>query len=293
LRPLLEHLPLLPGESFVVKSFEYPYYPTPWHFHPEFEIVLVTESVGKRFIGDNIADFKPGDLAFIGPNLPHLYRNDYEYYTGENINLQAKSIVIHFLESSFGKDFLSLPEAKNIKELLSRSLLGIQVIGPTREVIIEKIHELCSLTGFSRWLKLLEILNSLSASADLKTISTQPIFGLNETESHRMNKIFEFIMNKNGADLSVKEVADYVGLSPNSFSRYFIRRTRKKFTTFVNEVRLSKAIKLLQENKLSVSEICFASGFNNLSNFNRQFRAVYNMNPLSYTNKFLNRIKYS
>ena len=79
MKPVLEHLPLETKESFVVKYFDYPYYPTPWHFHPEYEIVLVTESTGKRFIGDSITDFKPGDLAFIGPNLPHLYRNDAAY----------------------------------------------------------------------------------------------------------------------------------------------------------------------------------------------------------------------
>ena len=115
MNPVLEHLPKDAEESFVVKDFNYKFYPTPWHFHPEYEIVLVTESTGKRFIGDNISNFSTGNLALIGPRLPHLYRNDAEYYK-RNSKLKARSIVVHFLETSFGSNFLSLPETKKIKK---------------------------------------------------------------------------------------------------------------------------------------------------------------------------------
>ena len=79
MKPALEHLPLEREESFVTKYFDYNYYPTPWHYHPELELVLVTESTGKRFIGDSISDFAAGNLAFIGPDLPHTYINDEKY----------------------------------------------------------------------------------------------------------------------------------------------------------------------------------------------------------------------
>ena len=286
MKPVLEHLPLDPEESFVVKSFDYPYYPTPWHFHPEYEIVLVTESSGKRFIGDSISDFKAGDLAFIGPNLPHLYRNDVEYYSKETSSLRAKSIVVHFLEQSFGEDFLSLPETKNLSNLFSKSLRGIEVTGRTNEIISKKLHELCELKGLARWLQLLEILHLLSESNELTIISRTHVVGKNEMESDRMNKVFEFVMKNFTREITVVEVANEVNLAENSFSRYFSQRTRKPFITFVNEVRLNHASKLLQENKLSVAEICFASGFNNLSNFNRQFKNIYKISPLTYARQF-------
>jgi quercetin dioxygenase-like cupin family protein len=108
MKPALEHLPKEKDNSFVVKFFDYNYYPTPWHYHPEYEIVMVTESTGKRFIGDHISDFLPGNLAFLGPNIPHTYRNDEKYYEDRSA-LRAKSIVIHFTESSLGNDFLELP----------------------------------------------------------------------------------------------------------------------------------------------------------------------------------------
>ncbi len=286
MKPVLEHLPLQPEESFVVKDFDYPYYPTPWHFHPEYEIVLVTESTGKRFIGDSIRDFAPGDLAFIGPNLPHLYRNDPAYYAMQEPNLRARSIVVHFLELSFGQNFLSLPETKTLQNLFLKSQLGLDVTGHTRKLATEKLHALCILTGFPRWLKLLELLQLLSESAELKTISRTHVIGKNEMESDRMNKVFEFVMKNFDREITIAEVSNHVNLAANSFSRYFSQRTRKSFIAFVNEVRLSHATKLLQENRLSIAEICFTCGFNNLSNFNRQFKNVYQVSPLSYAKQF-------
>ncbi len=286
MKPVLEHLPLDPEASFVIKAFDYAYYPTPWHFHPEYEIVLITESSGKRFIGDSISDFKTGDLAFIGSDLPHLYRNDVEYYETDYNELRAKSIVIHFSEASFGSGFLSLPEARGLKNLFSKSLRGLDVIGATRAKVAQHMQEMLTLSGFTRWLKLLEILNLLSESNELTYISNTIIAGKNEMESGRMNKIFEYVMKNFSRPITIAEIAGEVHLAENSFSRYFSNRTRKSFVSFVNEVRLSHACKLLQEGKLSVAEICFASGYNNLSNFNRQFKNVYEVSPLNYAKQF-------
>jgi transcriptional regulator GlxA family with amidase domain len=142
------------------------------------------------------------------------------------------------------------------------------------------------LKGMPRWMKLLEILQLLSESDELTQISQSHMFGKNEAESDRMNKVFEFVMNNFKSEISLNDVADFVNLTPNSFSRYFSQRTRKSFVTFVNEVRLNHATKLLQENNKSVAEICYECGFSNLSNFNRQFKNKYRINPLAYNRQF-------
>ena len=281
MKPVLEHLPLETKESFVVKYFDHPYYPTPWHFHPEYEIVLVTESTGKRFIGDSITDFKPGDLAFIGPNLPHLYRNDAAYYK-EEAGLRATSVVIHFLESSFGENFLSLPETEKLQKLLAKSTRGLNITGKTNKVISRKMHTLCKAEGLTRWLGLLEILNILSTSKDMRYISNQAVQGKNETESDRLNTVIEFVLKNFKREIMITEAAGLVHMAQNSFSRYFTQRTRKTFTAFVNEVRLNHACQLLTNSNNTVTGICFECGFNNLSNFNRQFKAAYNISPFNY-----------
>lgn len=286
MRPVLEYLPREEEESFVVKYFDYDHYPTPWHYHPEYELVLVTESTGKRFIGDNIKSFSPGDLALIGPNVPHLYRNDPPYYQPES-GLRANSIVIHFLASSLGVDFLALPACRKIRELLSKSAMGLDIKGKANEVVTEKMHQILELKGVSRLLKLLDILNTLAETQDKKSISNQPVKGENDKESERLSKVFEYVMNNFLSEISITEVADLVHMAENSFSRYFSQRTRRTFSAFVNEVRLSHASRLLIESNKSVSEICFASGFNNLSNFNRQFKSLHGFGPLAYKNQYL------
>lgn len=285
MKPVLEHLPKKSAESFVVEYFEFNYYPNPWHFHPEYELVLVTESCGKRFIGDCISDFAPGDLALIGPNLPHLYRNDEEYYL--NKDLRASSIVVHFQESSFGENFFSLPETSALQSLFTKSGRGLDIKGETNRIIGKKMHELLELKEFSRWFKLLEILQVLLVSEEYEFISGSGVRWSSEKESERMGKVVNFVMKNFSKDISLADAADVANMAVNSFSRYFSQRARKPFVKYLNEVRLSHACKLLIDEKMSVVEICYESGFNNLSNFNKQFKQVMKVSPSDYQKQYL------
>lgn len=281
MKPALEHLPKGADESFVVKLFDYDYYPTPWHFHPEYEIVLVTESTGKRFIGDNISNFQPGNLVLLGPNLPHLYKNDAPYHEAGSA-LRAGSIVVHFSENSFGEDFFSIPEAKKILQLLAKSIKGMEITGQTNEVVSKKLYELVNLDGFLKCLKLLEILQVLADDKTICFISNHDVTGVNEKESDRMNDVLDFLLANFSSNISRADAAKIAYMSENAFSRYFSHRTRKTFASYVNELRLSHAAKLLTEKNKTIVDVCYECGFNNISNFNRQFKLKYKTNPLNY-----------
>lgn len=285
MKPTLEYLPKNAGESFVTKFFDYSYYPTPWHFHPEYELVLVTESKGKRFVGDNISRFAPGNLALLGSYLPHTYRNEDAYYKS-NPKLRAKSIVVHFTEQSFGERCMNLPEMQAIQNLLARSVKGLDVLGKTNMVVSKRMNELLALQGLSRWLKLLEILDILSKSKELRYISNNTMIGNNKTESARMNTVLQFVEQCFNREITVNEIADKINMAPNSFSRYFSQRTRKSFTGYVNEVRLNHASSLLIETNKTVTDISLDCGFSNLSNFNRQFRNIYKISPLQFRKQY-------
>ena len=285
MKPVLEHLPKKAIESFVVEYFEFNYYPNPWHFHPEYELVLVTESSGTRFIGDKISSFKAGDLVLIGPNLPHSYRNDDEHY--HNKKLKASSIVVHFQKSSFGKNFFDLPEAGALQNLLSKSNRGLDIYGETNRIISKKMHELLSLKDFSRWLKLMEILDVLQKSDEYEYISEAGVTCSSEKESERMEKVITYMTNNFNKDISVSDVAKIANMADNAFSRYFSQRARKPFVRFLNDIRLSHACKLLLEENMTIVEICFESGFNNLSNFNKQFKKKFQVSPSEYQKQYL------
>jgi AraC-like DNA-binding protein len=289
MKPALEHLPKEKDNSFVVKFFDYNYYPTPWHYHPEYEIVMVTESTGKRFIGDHISDFRPGNLAFLGPNIPHTYRNDEKYYEGRSA-IRAKSIVIHFTESSLGNDFLELPEAKPLHNLFDESLHGLDIFGETHDSISKKLYAIVKLSGLKRWLCLVDILLELSESKTLSPITKTTHIGYNEKESKRLCSVFDWITSNFEKDIKLAEAAQIAQMNENAFSRFFSLRTRKTFSGFVQELRLQKAAKLLVENDMTITEVCYECGYNNVSNFNRQFLNHYQMNPMRYKKMFLSKL---
>lgn len=287
MKPALEHLPKEKDESFVVKDFDYNYYPTPWHYHPEYEIVLVTESTGKRFIGDHICDFEPGNLAFIGPNIPHTYKNDKKYYT-KHSKLRAKSIVIHFTEASLGEDMLLLPETSLIKKLFQNSRQGLEIKGRANELISKKLFEIVNLSGLKRWLCLLDIIVTMAEANDLKPITQWPMVGFNEKEHNRLWAVFNWSVNNFENEITLEQAAEVAQMNENAFSRFFSKRTRKTFSGFIQELRLQKAAKLLIENDgMSVTQICYDCGYNNLSNFNRQFLQYYKMSPMKYKKIFI------
>ncbi|MBC7616399.1 MAG: AraC family transcriptional regulator [Pedobacter sp.] len=285
MKPKLEHLPLDSDESFVVRDFDYSFYPTPWHFHPEYELVLVTESTGKRIIGDDISSFEAGDLALIGPNVPHLYKNDDIYYESSS-TLRAKSVVVHFLESSFGQGFLTLPESSLIKNILQQSHFGLAVLGEAKQKVIPLLIQLSQQKGMERWLTLVEILNIISHSAENKILSKNGVKAFNNQENERLSSIFNYVDANYHKDIKLKDIADLVNMAENSLSRFFSQQTRKSFSDFLIEFRLNKASKLLVEKETSIINVCFECGFRNISNFNKQFKRIYGFSPLKYRKQF-------
>ena len=289
MKPALEHLPREKDYSFVVKYFDYNYYPTPWHYHPEYEIVMVTESTGKRFIGDHISDFKPGNLAFLGSNIPHTYKNDDKYYE-EGSQLRAKSIVIHFTEASLGNDFLKLPETVELTKLFERSLHGLDIFGETYQNVSKKLYEIVSLEGLKRWLCLIDILLEIAVSKTTGPITKTTHIGYNEKESKRLCSVFDWVTANFEKEIRLSEAAEIAQMNENAFSRFFSLRTRKTFSGFVQELRLKKAAKLLVENDMTITQVCYYCGYNNVSNFNRQFLTHYQMNPMKYRKTFLKKL---
>lgn len=284
MRPAIAHLPKDQYHSFAVKEINYNHYPTLWHYHPEYEIVLVTESTGKRFIGDHLSEFQPGNLAVIGPNLPHYYRNE-DKYLATGANLHARAIVIHFTEASLGEDLLNLPEAVRLRKLFERSVCGLDVTGATQKKVSQKLQDIVQLSGMRRWLCLIDILQDMAESRSLTSITRASFVGYNQKESNRLSNVFDWIYANFERDIRLSEVAAIAEMQENAFSRFFSLRTRKTFSKFVQELRLQKAIRMLEKNEIPVTEICYECGFNNISNFNRQFLNQYGLSPLKYRHK--------
>lgn len=286
MKPQIENLQKDSMHSFRVNHAKLPFLDSPWHYHPEYELLYIIRSGGQRIVGDSIDHFKEGDMVFVGPDLPHVWQNGDEYYQNDP-NYKAEAIVVQFTESALGESFFQLPEMQPVRVLLKLSKRGLKIDGETHEKIARELRRITKVKGLKRITLLLKILDILSSSRDLSPLTTESFdkvyydFG-----SERINKVFEFVANNFKKNILLDEVAEVASMSKTAFCRYFKLRSLKTFLEYLNEVRVNYACKLLIEGHMSISEISYECGFNSPSYFNRQFKAVKKLTPKEYTKKY-------
>ncbi len=286
MKPLLIDRSNLENESFTTKRHCFPHFLKVWHHHPELELVVVLKSRGTRFIGDSIAPFREGEVVLIGQDLPHMWLNNQEYFE-KNTNLQAEAIAIHFKENFAGLDFLQMPEIKAIARLLKKATLGIHFLGDTTG-IVKKIKTIYQLEGFDKTIAFIQLLNQLAHHKNIQLLSSKGfVNSFGETGRKNLHGVYEYIFENFKQNISLNDIAKIAHMNPSAFSRFFKRMNQKTFTTYLSEVRIGYACKLLMENKYNVAQICYESGFNNISNFNRQFRKIKNCNPSFYAKQHI------
>ncbi len=280
-------IPKTGATSFNVQIDEVSHFYDRLHLHPELQITLIQESQGSLFVGDCISTFRPGDLFIIGPNIPHALRNDDSFYKNEDLN--ARSISIFFSKEAFGNTFFQLPELSKINGFLNKAERGLRVHGDGKTQIAEKVTKIVKQKGFDRLLSLFSILQDLANHEQMESLSrTSFSAGSNELQSEKISRVFQFIMDNYHRPIKLEEAAEVANLSVSAFCRYFKTRTRSTFSRFLNEIRISTACKQLIETEYSVSEICYQVGFNNISNFNRQFKLITGYSPSQYLSKHHN-----
>lgn len=277
-KPHIQKLPLSEHCSFVADRFISPYFETPWHCHAEYELVLIIKGNGKKFIGNHVSDYEEGSLSFLGPDLPHLFRKEEEHEAGG-------SLVIHFKEDFLGKDFKTIPEMQKINLLFQKSRMGLQIYGKTRDLISRKMNEMVGMKGMERLVHLLSLLSTLSNSTEYEILSSKEISGQNVKDNDRLNKVFNYLMNNFKEEIQLEKVAEIANMSYSGFCRYFKNRTKKNFSHFVNEMRIGYACKRLMESDISIAEVCFESGYNNITNFNTQFKKIIKCTPYQFQRK--------
>jgi len=252
-----------------------------WHYHPEYELAYVVSSEGTRFVGDSIQHYAPGDLVLLGPNLPHCW-NDEPHSTEPSA---PELIVLQFTAHSFGNGFLALEEAAPIKRLLESAEVGLQFADALTTEAADLMRSAVQQTGLDRLLRLLEILNLLArrrTSSPLATPEYRLISSIGPVNQQRIEKTHRYIRENLAGEIRQADIAQLLTLSPPAFSRFFQNATGRNFVTFVNTLRVNEACRRLLYSSLPVTEIAMACGYNNVSNFNRQFLALKGMSPSAY-----------
>lgn len=279
-------VPNSPNTSFLFRDLVLPYFPNPYHFHPELELVYILEGAGTRFVGDRIEYFCEGDMVLVGPNLPHLWKNDKVYYEG-NDDLVSRAIVIQFKKDFLRSEFGELPEMGLIRSLLDISQRGLKITGSTHQKIAEIMMSMIDQTPLERIASVLKILSLLSSSNEYALLSSEGFArAYDKTDTERINRVYAYVIENFSEEISLTDVAGIAHMSATAFCRYFKRSTNKTFSIFLLETRLNYACKLLANDGLNITEVAYESGFNNMSYFNRQFKKMTGLSPQQYRKKF-------
>jgi AraC-like DNA-binding protein len=250
-----------------------------WHYHPEIELVFVNGGAGKRQIGSHISYYTDGDLILIGTNLPHCGFTD--DHTGNK-----NETVIQMKADFLGATFLGLPEAKNIQSLFARAKGGIAFGGETKKLLGEKLEAMEAMPQFERLLAMLSVLNQLEHSKDFKVLNAEGFaIETHVQDNDRINMVFNHVKDNFQQPIALEDMAGMASMTVPSFCRYFKKVTNKTFTRFVNEYRIVHACKLLAEKPIGITEICYESGFNNFSHFNKSFNEFTGKSASQYRNE--------
>lgn len=255
-----------------------PHFYDTYHTHEELQIMLVIKGYGSAYIGDKILHFEEGDIYLLGQNLPHVFKDKLlEKDSG------IESISIFFLKDFMGRGFLELPESRLLSALIEESMRGIKIEGQLQEGITENIWKIYKTDGLNRLLILVDTLEQIAQSEDLSFISSPGYRKPKRLiDGQKINDVFDFMLANYSREVKLEEIADVANMSSTAFCRYFKHHTRKTYSRFLNEIRVGQACKMLVDDKLSVSNICYDSGFNNISNFNRQFKKIIGFTPSAY-----------
>ena len=250
-----------------------------WHFHPELELVYVNKGKGKRHIGSHLSYFNNSQLLLIGANLPHSGFTD-------RFTTNGSETIIQFKEDFLGENFLNIPEMQMIKALFAKAKKGLLFNIEAKKVIGPKIEALLDTEGIERIIKFLDILKDLAYTNHYTLLNVDGFaFEVEPQDNKKIDIVFGHVSKNFKQPIPLDEIAEKVSMTVPAFCRYFKKVTGKTFTQFVNEFRIVHATKLLAENPTSITDICFESGFNNFSHFNKLFKKFTGKSPLKYRNE--------
>ncbi len=284
--PDLELVEVANDESFKVWSHGYPFKTVRWHFHPEYEIHLIVTTTGRMHVGDFIGEFAPGNLVMIGPNLPHNWISDVP--VGTQITLRC--IVLQFTEAFIRRVIETLPEVAVMDELMTESRRGIEFTAPTGGSALPLMRQLLDVDGARRVELFMSLLDLLSHGSRKPLASIAYELNPEDYLSRPLSRVLAYIRANLGAKLREGDFAERAGVSTSSFLGAFRRHAGMSFAQYVSSLRIKTACDLLMAGDRRITEICYMTGFNNLSNFNRQFLARKGMSPSEYRRRHAENI---
>ncbi|MEJ0103696.1 MAG: AraC family transcriptional regulator [Bacteroidota bacterium] len=286
MKPVLRQITATPSSSFLVRKDTGKNMVNTWHYHPEIELLFIRKSSGTWLIGDHIGHFQPGDVVMIGPGLPHCFRHDPGYISGNETS--GETICVKFVPEILGNSFWNLPEAMHIKQLLIKCGCGIKLTGKTRARVAAMIEKMLAATPGKKLVSLVSILEEIAENKKHLLLSSKGFMQLpGDTDKNRLKLVFDYTFSHYNEKITIDPVASLLNMTRQSFCRYFKSKTKKTYIQFLVEVRIGSACRLLVEDEKNVAGISYECGYNNISHFNHQFKFITGKKPLEYKRDYM------
>ena len=282
MKELLEEIKLNPEESFYIGIFQDHIDKSRWHYHQEFELSFITEGAGKRIVGDSVEEFHPGDLIFIGPRIPHVWFPEVKHirhHSGRTL----ESVYMLFNHDILPNEMTALPEFENIRKAITLSERGARITGDTLNEVSRIMLQLPYMNRIKRLMFFYEIMDLIGKSTSFAYLASEQYVKTKfETNNSRINKIHEFLMKNYQDNVDLEEVAEVAHMAPASVCRFFKSSTGLTVFEYLNKIKIDYSCKLLLNTDLSIVDISYDCGFNNLSHFNKQFRKFLGQTPSQF-----------
>jgi len=277
MQPSVENVPRSADESLSVMAYRQDAFPFVWHLHPEWELTLIVDGAGQRYVGDSVEEFSPGDLVLLPGNLPHTWHGQGTAANG------CASVVVFFIEQAVG----DLPELANVRRLMDRASCGLAFGGRNARAIGNWLNELDDLAGIDRLTLFWSILDQLSRVRSVRRLSSQPFNRpFAPADQQDIDRVCRWVVEHLDGEIRQSDAAALIHRSPSAFARFFKRMMGQSFINYVVQLRVGRACRLLAETDRPITDVSFASGFSNISYFNRAFKRHRGVTPRGYRGSF-------
>lgn len=254
---------------------------TRWHYHPELELIYFIKGQTDAVIGDGFQHFEEGDLVILGPSFPHVLQENPEYVKTRP-DESPFGLILQFTEEFLGPEFILKPELSPIRNLFRKARRGVLFSKTVVEKVSGILLSMHEMAESRKLIALLDVLIILGESYEYEYMTPEDYVYDHSQDEERMCAINQYVYKNFKERISIADIAAVANMTETSFCRYFKTRTLKSFTRYVNEIRIAYASRLLNHPRYSVTDVCFESGFNNLSFFTRQFKTIMKQSPQQY-----------
>ena len=256
----------------------------PLHSHMDFELNFIENGAGvKRVIGDSVEEIGEYELTLVaGEQLEHAWEQ------GTCSSGDVREITIQFAWDLFDGAGMNKNIFYDIHQMLQRARLGLTFSLKTIMRVYPQLDTLAQETEpFEQYMSFLKIMHELAKADDSRVLASSSYAQADEsTQSRRIRKVEQYVSEHYREDIRLEDLAALVGMAPSAFSRFFRQRTGRTVVDYIIDIRLGNAARLLVDTTQNISEICYSCGFNNLSNFNRVFKAKRGYTPRDFRTLF-------